>query len=128
MNENTRQLPYQIEFGSAVDSRGEIFFSVENQLPFTPTRVFFSTPSAFLAPRGEHGHKVCWQVIFPVSDEIWIALNAVPNEPLIKLTKGEALVIPPGNWCKILFKSVQSTAVVLASHPFDESDFFYEPS
>ncbi len=119
--------PYLISLKSNTDSRGNIFYSEYGDLPFSPTRFFFLEPDIDLKPRGEHGHHHCWQVIFPVGDEIFINLGNRPIDPKYNLRLGSALVVPPKNWCQVLFKSFNSRAVVLASHKYDPDDYFYLP-
>ena len=119
------QLPYFIDLNCNSDSRGTIHFSEYGALPFAPARFFFLTPSSTLSARGEHGHKWCWQIIFPVDDSITVVSVTNGNVVQYDITLGRALVIPPKNWCKVLFNSENSIAVALASHEYDPEDYFY---
>jgi len=118
-------VPYFIQLKSNSDSRGEIYFSEYGELPFEPVRFFFLRPGSLLSARGEHGHHTCWQLIFPVDDSIIIISGPEGKESQFNLPLGSALVIPPKNWCKVLFSSKNSVAVILASHEYDPEDYFY---
>ena len=115
--------PTLIKLESFEDKRGFLNALPFTDLPFVPKRLFTITPNSDLAPRGKHAHKTCWQLFIVTSGGFIINYNNSSNRASIKLAFGQSLLVPPWNWCEVIFESVNSSLVVLASHLYDEKDY-----
>jgi hypothetical protein len=113
------------ELGSSSDIRGQLFFTNFSQLPFTPVRMFFVTTNADLYERGGHGHKKCWQALIPTLSIVSFLTSKDTQQDKLIVNKGSGLIVPPGNWIKFQFKDPNERLIVLASHEYDASDYFY---
>jgi len=109
------------------DSRGQLSAIESSQIPFPPSRFFITAVKGDSRERGGHSHKECWQVLFCISGEIEVHVVTKHDIRIYSLKQdGRALVIPPGYWCKQIFRNVHSILGVIASHPYDSTDYVYQ--
>lgn len=109
------------------DSRGSLSLIESNSIPFIPARFFFTKVEGENRERGGHSHKECWQILFCLSGQVDVQVITTNGSKKYALSlDGRALLIPPGIWCKQVFRDVHSVLGVLASHPYDEGDYVYE--
>ena len=111
------------------DSRGQLSVIESNLIPFLPDRFFFTTVKGENTERGGHAHRECWQLLFCISGQIDVQVVMTDGSEIYGLSQdGRALLVPPGNWCKQIFRDVHSVLGVIASHPYDAEDYVYEIS
>ena len=96
-------------------------------LPHPISRVFF-VDSSNQKPRGQHGHKKCWQTLICLRGCIDLQMIDNQGGELFKsLTSAhEAVVIPPGIWAQQQGISDDNLLLVLASDLYDPADYFYD--
>lgn len=119
--------PYLIDISTHKDSRGTLLTFDLSDIPFKVTRIFTLSVNTKDAIRGGHSHKECWQALIPISgrvvvrhinlDGIWLNDSLSPKD---------CLVLPPNNWCELIFDSSETHVLVLASHKYDKNDYIYE--
>ena len=107
------------------DLRGELSVGeFEKDVPFAPRRYFlvFGVPSAKV--RGEHAHRVCRQFFVCVRGACSVLADSGAcrqefrlDDPLI------GLQIPPRVWGVQYKFTSDAVLLVLASHPYDPSDY-----
>ena len=75
--------------------------------------------------RGDHAHKKCSQVFFPIMGKIKISMKYKKTEKSINLShKGsKALLVPPRIWSRVEFLNHNSVALVLADYEYDFKDY-----
>lgn len=111
------------------DSRGQLLVIESVQIPFSPTRFFTTSVKGENRERGGHSHKDCWQVLFCISGEIEVQVVRKKSTEIYALKEGgSALLVPPGNWCKQIFRDAHSVLGAIASHAYDAADYVYEIS
>ena len=93
------------------------------QMPFNPARIFF-TYQATLHARGAHAHRVCEQILICAAGRLKVLVNDGESEEIFDLTGPEqALHIGPMVWTEQFDHQPDSVLLVLASHPYDETDY-----
>jgi UDP-2-acetamido-3-amino-2,3-dideoxy-glucuronate N-acetyltransferase len=93
------------------------------QLPFEPKRIFF-TYEANEKSRGAHAHRECSQVLICPSGKLDVTVKDGEREAKICLDAPTmALLVPPMVWAEQCNHSPGAVLMVLASHPYDESDY-----
>ena len=104
------------------DDRGEM--AIYDPLPFKPARAFTITAVPRSEVRGKHAHRTCEQYVICATGWFQMKLRRPweRNATLLKLLTGEAVHVPPMTWIELLEFSTNGTAVVLASHGYDEAD------
>ena len=109
----------------ASDIRGELAaceFAAD--LPFVPLRFFavFGVPSTRV--RGEHAHRTCHQALLCLDGSVTVVLDdGSRREQIILDDPGIGLYVPPMMWTSQYRFSADAVLGVLASHPYDETDY-----
>ena len=75
--------------------------------------------------RGDHAHKKCSQVFFPIMGKIKINIKYKKTEKSINLShKGsKALLVPPRIWSSVEFLNNNSIVLVLTNYEYDFKDY-----
>lgn len=101
-------------------SNGELL-TITDGLPFIPVRVFWITELNYGDSRGGHAHKKCGQVIYVVSGKINLVVNY--NHYSLDSRTPHGIYVPAMNWVDIFSEQEDTSVLVLASDPYDESDY-----
>lgn len=107
------------------DLRGSLVpIEVEESLPFPVRRLFFVFGVPSIHVRGSHSHRVCQQFMICVEGEISFALDDGKNRTSIRLRRpNEGIYVPPMVWATQYRHTENAKLLVLASHPYDDSDY-----
>ena len=75
--------------------------------------------------RGDHAHKKCSQVFFPIMGKIKINMKYKKIEKSINLNhnSSKALFVPPKIWSRVEFLSNNSVVLVLTDYEYDYEDY-----
>jgi dTDP-4-dehydrorhamnose 3,5-epimerase-like enzyme len=75
--------------------------------------------------RGDHAHKNCSQVFFPIIGKIKINIKYKKTKKSINLNNNDsrALLVPPRIWTGIEFLKNNSVVLVLADREYDFKDY-----
>ena len=75
--------------------------------------------------RGDHAHKKCSQVFFPIVGKIKISMKYKKTEKSINLShkSSKALLVPPRIWSRIEFSKNDSVVLVLTDYEYDFKDY-----
>lgn len=107
--------------------RGDLIsHEIANMVSFPIRRLFFVYLNNRDLIRGNHGHKSCWQALFPLTGKISITwYNSTESCDWILTEPDEILVIPPGN--KIRYQTTTGNSIlgVYCSDFFDPDDYFF---
>lgn len=123
---NTLKDVRKIDLPRYVDHRGSLsFIEGGNHIPFQIARVFYIYDVPSGATRAGHAHHDLQQCIIAMSGSFTVAVRTPHEEARYTLsTPFEALYVPPMVWRDLERFSSGSVAVVLASTPYDEADYF----
>jgi oxalate decarboxylase/phosphoglucose isomerase-like protein (cupin superfamily) len=115
-----------IDFPKITDPRGNLTF-VEggNHIPFDIKRVYYLYDVPGGAERGGHAHKQLQQVIIAMSGSFDVILDDGKSQSRFHLNRSYyGLYVPTMMWREIDNFSSGSVCMVLASEPYDESDYY----
>jgi UDP-2-acetamido-3-amino-2,3-dideoxy-glucuronate N-acetyltransferase len=88
-------------------------------------RMFVVNSVPPMESRGDHAHRECVQILTCVDGEIEVTVdNGNDSWTFLLSPEGSSLCIPPGLWATQKYLRTTSTLVVLASHHYDEGDYF----
>ena len=114
-----------IELPKIMDQRGNLTF-VEggNHIPFDIKRVYYLYDVPGGSDRGAHAHRRLHQFILAMSGSFDIVLSDGNSERRFHLNRSYyGLYVCPMMWRTLDNFSSGSVCMVLASEPFDESDY-----
>jgi hypothetical protein len=93
-------------------------------VPFELERIFYIYDVPGGEDRGAHAHKTCHQLIVAASGAFDVILNDGLSSSRLTLNRPYfGLYLPPGIWAQEVGFSSGAVCLVLASHPYDESDY-----
>lgn len=114
-----------ITLPTKADDRGKLGVIESNQhVPFAINRIFYIYDVPEKKSRGAHAHKALEQFIMCFGPGIDIEVDDGKEKKYFHLSSpNEGLYIPPLIWTSVLNIKLNSFCVVLASAPYDESDY-----
>jgi dTDP-4-dehydrorhamnose 3,5-epimerase-like enzyme len=96
----------------------------ELTVPFTLARVYYIYDVVHGAARGGHAHRKLHQLIVAVMSRFVVTVDDGARSRSFELDRAdEGLYVPPMIWRSLERFSSGAVAVVLASLPYDESDY-----
>ena len=104
-------------------AKGTIHVYQQDNLPFTPRRVFWITDVPKLTKRGGHAHKTGEQFIFCVNGGVEVKIDGCEDAIFLDQDSAIGVYLRPLDWVDIRFLRPKSKIVVLASNEYDESDY-----
>ena len=114
-----------IEFPVVSDIRGNLC-AIESgrHVPFDIARVYYLYDVPSGSTRGGHAHLALHQIILPLAGSFDVKLHNGRAEETITLNRANiGLHVGPMTWREIENFSSGSVCCVLASQPYDESDY-----
>jgi hypothetical protein len=116
----------EIELPQIHDPRGDLTF-VEggNHIPFPIARVYYLYNVPVDAERGGHAHRELEQVVFALSGSFRMKIDdgTAKSEHWLRDPR-KGLYISKLVWREMDAFSQGAVCMVLASHPYDEADYF----
>jgi UDP-2-acetamido-3-amino-2,3-dideoxy-glucuronate N-acetyltransferase len=113
-------------FAEYSDLRGSLAVGdlPDDAIPFTPRRWFLVYDVPNQEVRGEHAHRVCHQFLICVSGSMTVAVDDGTRRTEVTLDSPTlGLYVPPLVWASQFHYGPDSVLLVLASHPYDASDY-----
>jgi len=108
-----------IKVGTAIDHRGQLCFTQNEELPFKIERVFWISNIPEGESRGKHAHKVCAEIVFPAQGSFDMFVSDSEGERTYKMCDPNVgIYIGPNVWCELKNFSKDAVCVVLASHKY----------
>jgi dTDP-4-dehydrorhamnose 3,5-epimerase-like enzyme len=122
----TQSLVNLLELPVVSDPRGRLCFVESNaHVPFPIERVYYLYDITSGSMRAGHAHKRLHQLLIAVSGSFDVKLNDGRREEVVTLNRPHVgLHIGPMLWREIDNFSSGSVCLVLASTPYDESDYY----
>ena len=95
-----------------------------DKFPIKVKRIFFIYGKTKYK-RGDHAHKKCSQVFFPIMGKIKINMKYQKIKKSINLSHNgsKALFVPPGIWSSVEFLNNNSIVLVLSDYKYDFKDY-----
>lgn len=119
-----------IELPKIHDKRGNLsFIESDYHIPFAIERVYYLYDVPGGAERGGHAHKELHQLIISMSGSFDVVIGDGHKKKRFHLNRSYyGLYICPMIWRELDNFSSGSVCMVLASHRYDESDYFRDYS
>lgn len=110
------------------DRRGNLSFIEESdQIPFKIARAYWIYDVPGGESRGGHAFRRNEEFIVALSGAFDVVLSDGETETRYSLNRSYyGLYVPAGIWREMVNFSTNSLALVLASRPYDESDYIWE--
>ena len=119
------KLPKVFNFKKFTKTSGKLLpITFNNKFPIKVKRIFIIYGKKNYI-RGDHAHKKCSQVFFPIIGKIKISMKYKKTEKSINLShKGsKALLVPPRIWNRLEFLKNNSVVLVLTDYEYDFKDY-----
>ena len=128
--ETTIQLPsgcYLVELPCIRDERGSLAFGEAGlHIPFVIRRVFWTYGIKGESMRGDHAHRTCQMVLFPIGGSFDIELDDGRSRVLLHMDDAsKGIFIPPLVWCRLTNFSACAACISLASEPYEAADYIH---
>ena len=108
------------------DPRGNLtFIEGDRHVPFTIRRVYYLYDVPGGAERGGHAHRHLEQLIVAMSGSFDVVLDDGTNRTRFHLNRSyNGMYVCPMTWRELDNFSSGSVCMVLASRPYEESDYY----
>jgi hypothetical protein len=106
------------------DDRGRLSVLEGAGVPFPIRRVFFITEVMAGGSRGGHAHRALHQFIICQTGRLRVDLDDGCTQRSLHLAPGQGVHVPPMLWAVERDFAAGTVYLVLASAPYDESDYF----
>ena len=115
-----------IDLPKVTDNRGNLtFIESTKHIPFDIARVYYLYDVPGGTERGGHAHKDLHQLIIAMSGSFDVVLNDGKEKRRFHLNRSYyGLYVCPMMWRELDNFSSGSVCLVLASHYYDESDYY----
>lgn len=101
------------------------FIENNKHIPFEIKRIYYLYNVPYQESRGAHAHKELQQLILPICGSFTVGLDdGYSRRSFVLKDKHVGLYICPMIWRDIADFSSGAVCLVLASHDFEESDYF----
>ena len=104
---------------------GELLpITFDKKFPIKVKRIFFIYGKKKYK-RGDHAHKKCSQVFYPLFGKIQIVIKSKKIKKNITLDykRNKAILVPPKTWCDVKFLANNSIILVLCDYKYDFNDY-----
>jgi hypothetical protein len=117
---------YLIDLPAITDPRGDLtFLEGQRHVPFDIARVYYLYNVPVDAQRGGHAHRDLQQMIFALSGSFRILLDDGRRKAEVLLRNPRVgLYVNRLVWREMDLFSQGSVCMVIASNPYDESDYY----
>ena len=93
------------------------------EFPISVKRIFFIYGKTNMY-RGDHAHKKCTQIFFPISGKIELILEQKKKKKIIISSgKSEAIIVPKMVWCRLKFLKKNSIVAVICDRKYEFEDY-----
>ena len=132
MSRNTAlQLPkgcFLVQFPKVSDERGSLAFGeAQRHVPFPIKRIFWSYDVLDGNMRGDHAHRTCEMVLFPIGGSFDIELDDGEHKVVLHMDDpSQGVFIPPLVWCRLMNFTPNAACISLASEEYRSEDYIHD--
>ena len=132
MSRNTAlQLPkgcFLVQFPKVSDERGSLAFGeAERHIPFAVKRIFWSYDVQDGNMQGDHAHRTCEMVLFPIGGSFDIELDDGELKIVLHMDDpSQGVFIPPLVWCRLMNFTPNAACISLASEEYRSEDYIHD--
>lgn len=110
------------------DERGHLsVIECGKEIPFEVKRVYYLYGVPAHAVRGAHAHRTLQQLIVATSGSVEVTVDDGDHHDRYRLCRPDhGLYVGPGVWRSLENFSPDAVCLVLASQPYDESDYYWD--
>lgn len=132
MSSNTTlQFPkgcFLVQFPKVSDERGNLAFGeAERHIPFAVRRIFWSYEVRDGNMRGDHAHRTCEMVLFPIGGSFDIELDDGEHRIVLHMDDpSQGIFIPPLVWCRLMNFTPNAACISLASEEYRAEDYIHD--
>ena len=132
MSRNTAlQLPkgcVLVQFPKVSDERGSLAFGeAQRHVPFPIKRIFWSYDVLDGNMRGDHAHRTCEMVLFPIGGSFDIELDDGEHKVVLHMDDpSQGVFIPPLVWCRLMNFTPNAACISLASEEYRSEDYIHD--
>jgi hypothetical protein len=104
---------------------GELLpITFDKKFPIKVKRIFFIYGQKKYK-RGDHAHKKCSQVFYPLFGKVQITIQAkkLKKNIILNYKENRAMLVFPKTWCDIKFLTKNSIILVLCDYKYDFNDY-----
>ncbi len=125
------QLPkgcFLVQFPTISDERGSLAFGEgKRHIPFTIKRIFWSYDIQGGNMRGNHAHRTCEMVLFPIGGSFDIELDDGEQKTVLHMDDpSQGVFIPPLVWCRLMNFTENAACISLASEEYSAEDYIHD--
>ena len=111
------------------EADGLLGVSEFTDMPFMPKRFFWLSAIKGDTIRANHAHRTCHQLLVCLSGSLTATTTTVKNEVVVHaMSVGTTIHLAPLNWLELSTFSTDAVLGVLASEPYDQSEYITERS
>ena len=110
------------------DPRGSLAFGeAERHIPFPIRRIFWTYDIQGDNIRGDHAHRTCEMVLFPIGGSFDIELDDGRQRETIHMDDPSlGVYIPPLVWCRLMNFTKDAACISLASEEYRAEDYIHD--
>lgn len=119
---------YLVQLPRISDLRGNLAFGeAERHIPFPIRRVFWTYDIKDGNMRGDHAHRTCEMVLFPIGGSFDIELDDGENKMQLHMDDpSQGVYIPPLVWCRLMKFTPDAACISLASEEYSSEDYIHD--
>lgn len=119
---------FLIQLPKVSDERGSLAFGeAERHIPFPIKRIFWTYDIQDDNMRGDHAHRTCEMVLFPIGGSFDIELDDGEKQEVLHMDDPSiGVFIPPMVWCKLRNFTKKAACISLASEEYNSEDYIYD--
>ena len=131
ISDKETQLPkgcFMVKLPKISDHRGSLAFGEgEGHIPFPIKRVFWTYDIQDDCLRGDHAHRTCEMVLFPIGGSFDIEIDDGFSTVQLRMDDPSCGVyIPPLVWCRLGGFAPHAACVSLASEEYRAEDYIHD--
>jgi len=117
-----------VQLPSISDERGSLAFGeAEHHIPFPIKRVFWTYDIKGEGMRGDHAHRSCQMVLFPIGGSFDIEIDDGERQTLLHMDDpSQGVFIPPLVWCRLMNFTKDAACISLASEEYRAEDYIHD--
>jgi len=118
---------FLVQLPKISDERGSLAFGeAERHIPFPIRRVFWTYNIKDDNMRGDHAHRTCEMVLFPIGGSFDIELDDGKDKTVLHMDDpSQGVYIPPLVWCRLMNFTPDAACISLASEEYRAEDYIY---